>query len=219
MNQTTSDPIQDLLATARRNQILDAATKVFAEKGFHRATIRDVARVAGIADGTIYNYFENKNALLLGLLDRLNQTDQRQQHFEHGATMGLEDFVRFYLRQRLATFSELGLDVFQILMSELLVNQELRQAYFRKVVGPTFAVAEQTQAVWLERHLRPSLDPKLTLRAISSIVMGTLILRILGDPYLEAEWDNIPAVLAELILHGIVTDNGDNMDIDKFSGL
>ncbi len=32
------DPIQDLLISARRNQILDAATTVFAEKGFHRAT-------------------------------------------------------------------------------------------------------------------------------------------------------------------------------------
>jgi AcrR family transcriptional regulator len=41
-----NDAIQQQLITARRNQILDAATKVFAEKGFHRATIRDVAQQA-----------------------------------------------------------------------------------------------------------------------------------------------------------------------------
>jgi AcrR family transcriptional regulator len=61
----THDPIQELLITARRNQILDAATKVFAEKGFHPTTIKDIAREAGIADGTIYNYFENKTATIL----------------------------------------------------------------------------------------------------------------------------------------------------------
>src|SRR6266496_2410978 len=44
------DPIQELLISARRNQILDAATTVFAEKGFHRATIKEIARQAGIAE-------------------------------------------------------------------------------------------------------------------------------------------------------------------------
>ncbi len=42
----TPDPIQELVTAARRKQILDAATQVFAEKGFHRATIKDIARVA-----------------------------------------------------------------------------------------------------------------------------------------------------------------------------
>ncbi len=57
------DPIQAQLIAARRNQILDAAAKVFAEKGFHPTTIKDIAAEAGIAHGTIYNYFENKTAL------------------------------------------------------------------------------------------------------------------------------------------------------------
>jgi AcrR family transcriptional regulator len=38
------DPIQERLIAARRVQILDAATRVFAEKGFHRATVRHIAR-------------------------------------------------------------------------------------------------------------------------------------------------------------------------------
>jgi AcrR family transcriptional regulator len=60
------DPIQELLVTARHNQILGAATTVFAEKGGHRATIKDVARAAGIADGTIYTYFSSKTEVLQG---------------------------------------------------------------------------------------------------------------------------------------------------------
>src|SRR5437763_12580591 len=75
----TPDPIQELIVSARRKQILDAATQVFAEKGFHRATIKDVARVAGIADGTIYTYFSSKTDVLLGILNRLNETTERQQ--------------------------------------------------------------------------------------------------------------------------------------------
>ncbi len=48
----------------RREQIIDAAMKVFSQKGFLRATNKDIAREAGITPGLIYYYFENKEALL-----------------------------------------------------------------------------------------------------------------------------------------------------------
>jgi AcrR family transcriptional regulator len=45
-------------------QILDAALDVFAHKGFHSATITDVAKKAGIAKGLLYHYFSSKDELL-----------------------------------------------------------------------------------------------------------------------------------------------------------
>src|ERR1700758_2029498 len=95
-----SDPIQEQLAAARRTQILAAAIKVFSEKGFHRATIRDVARAAGVADGTIYNYFANKADLLMGLLDRLNDTERRPASLAQAVQAPLSDSIRAYLRER-----------------------------------------------------------------------------------------------------------------------
>jgi TetR/AcrR family fatty acid metabolism transcriptional regulator len=53
----------------RKVQIIDAAIKVFADKGFYNATVADVARTAGIADGTIYLYFKNKDDLLISLFE------------------------------------------------------------------------------------------------------------------------------------------------------
>ncbi len=47
------------------HQILDAAIKVFAEQGFHQATISQIAREAGVADGTIYLYFKNKEDIMV----------------------------------------------------------------------------------------------------------------------------------------------------------
>jgi len=47
------------------HRILDAAVKVFARKGFHQATISQIAREAGVADGTIYLYFKNKDDILV----------------------------------------------------------------------------------------------------------------------------------------------------------
>ncbi len=59
---------QDRRADKRRI-ITEAAVHVFAEKGFHGARVSDVARRAGVADGTIYLYFKNKEDLLLSIFE------------------------------------------------------------------------------------------------------------------------------------------------------
>ena len=53
----------------KRVRILDAALKVFATRGFYNAKVSEVAREAGVADGTIYLYFESKDALLIALFE------------------------------------------------------------------------------------------------------------------------------------------------------
>lgn len=53
----------------KRALITDAAVDVFAERGFHQARISDIARRAGVADGTIYLYFKNKEDLLLSIFE------------------------------------------------------------------------------------------------------------------------------------------------------
>src|SRR2546428_10948649 len=53
----------------KRSRILDAAIRVFAERGFHSATVAEIARAAGVADGTIYLYFKGKDVHLWRLFD------------------------------------------------------------------------------------------------------------------------------------------------------
>jgi AcrR family transcriptional regulator len=53
----------------RREQIMDAGLRVFAQKGFARASNKDVARAAGITPGLIYHYFVSKEALLKAIIE------------------------------------------------------------------------------------------------------------------------------------------------------
>ena len=54
----------------KRTAILDAATAVFAERGFFGAQVADIARGAGIAAGTVYLYFRSKDEILTSIFDR-----------------------------------------------------------------------------------------------------------------------------------------------------
>lgn len=55
----------------KEKDILDAAVKVFAEYGYHKAKISKVAEVANVATGSVYVYFKNKEDILLRIFDNL----------------------------------------------------------------------------------------------------------------------------------------------------
>jgi len=54
----------------KRDLILRAATRVFAQNGFFQSQVADVARVAGVAAGTVYLYFKGKDDLLVSIFER-----------------------------------------------------------------------------------------------------------------------------------------------------
>jgi TetR/AcrR family fatty acid metabolism transcriptional regulator len=56
--------------TDKRDLILRAATRVFAQSGFHQSQVADVAKVAGVAAGTVYLYFQSKDDLLVSIFER-----------------------------------------------------------------------------------------------------------------------------------------------------
>ena len=203
-NIQVGQSLRERLVAVRRDHILDAATQVFAAKGFEAATIREIARLAGVADGTIYTYFKNKAALLLGILDRLNETEQRREHLTLPEGAKVADFVRAYMHHRFNVFSQIGFDAFRVLFGELLVNAELRDQYRRETLEPTFMSAEAAVRGWQASSPQDAIDPALGSRALAGLVLGTLLLRLLDDPVLAARWHEVPDALAHLLVYGLV---------------
>lgn len=64
-------------AEAQRNRILDAAQRCFVANGFHAASVSGIAVEAGISQGLMYRYFDNKRAMILALIQRQLDADQR----------------------------------------------------------------------------------------------------------------------------------------------
>lgn len=54
----------------QRERILTAAQSCFVERGFHAASMATIAKTAGMSPGLIYRYFENKNAIILAIIDK-----------------------------------------------------------------------------------------------------------------------------------------------------
>jgi AcrR family transcriptional regulator len=200
MARKPNPELQEKLIAVKRDQILQAARAVFAEKGFHRSTIKDVAARAGVADGTVYNYFENKTALILGLLDHFNQSERREADLKGIKELGLEAFVRSYTQQRFELLTTEGLSLFQAILPEILSNEDLRTLYRERIIAPTFAVADQVIAPAIASDQLGQNDAKLVLRLEAAMFVGLIVLRIIGDDYLEANWHKLPDTISDLML-------------------
>ncbi len=63
-------PKQDV-SEERKSQILDAAMETFTKKGFHKTRMSDIAESSGLSKGSLYWYFDSKDAIILKLIDRV----------------------------------------------------------------------------------------------------------------------------------------------------
>jgi len=73
MNQNPKEARDQFVRDAKSNLILDAACRVFAEKGYHAARLEDIAAVSGFSKASLYNYYEDKESLFLNLLVRMHE--------------------------------------------------------------------------------------------------------------------------------------------------
>lgn len=89
---------------ARPGEIIDAALEVFAEKGFTAARLDDVAKLAGVSKGTVYRYFENKEALFKDvirelMLPRIIEAESQVKQFGGTTSELLKGMSQFWRKQ------------------------------------------------------------------------------------------------------------------------
>ncbi len=90
---------------AKRTAMMNAAVRVFAEKGYHSATVRDIVRDAGVAIGTFYFYFPDKETLFVHLyeetsgflLQALDQALSSRLELPHQLLKGIQAYMNIAL--------------------------------------------------------------------------------------------------------------------------
>lgn len=190
----------------KRALITEAATEVFAEKGFHQARVSDIARRAGVADGTIYLYFKNKEDLLLSIFEEkmdllLNRLGQ--------ALQGVDDpldrvrrFARFHFEQVRTNRS-----VAEVLQVELRLSNKFIKEYrpeklwaYLNVFGQ---IVRDGQATGL---FRPDIDHFITswafFGAMDELAMQWVLARNQARFPLEAAADQI----ADVFIRGMLAE-------------
>ena len=167
----------------RRNQILDAAKHIFAEKGLSLATMDDVATHAQLGKGTLYLYFKNKEELLMGVVVRL----QARMLARFDDVLAESQNGREQLRALLCAYAEhmnKPPHAFKIAVSRWLAgapfdseleNSSAMQSNLSRLFTTVCSVIERGQA---DGSLRPDLPSTDAALKLWTAVNGTLLFRL-----------------------------------------
>ncbi len=221
MTDRQEDPIRAQLIKARRAQILDAAAEVFAEKGFARATTKEIAGKAGVSEGTIYNYFGSKEDLLIELMNRLGDIQLRRMHFssdqlDQALKQDAHDFLRGVFRAR-HSFVAHSKTMLRALIAEMLINREFAERYYEQTLLPySESLAQHLQARVERGEIRP-VDVPLLLRFLSAMNAGLLVGLLIGDDLLQTRWQDEAFIeaLTNFIMYGISVERKPDRDEER----
>ena len=167
------------LRLERRQSILEAAMKVFAQRGYAAATIRAIAREANIAQGTIYLYFPSKRDLLLALyrsmiLESLEEIMARPEKGDD------EAFLRSLVVDRIRRFRQ-NAQAVRFAFTELPFHDELRKKFYREIALEQLG---RIQAFLKDRIAKGSfrpLRPEIAARAFQGMYVIFALAEIVYD--------------------------------------
>jgi TetR/AcrR family fatty acid metabolism transcriptional regulator len=183
------------------HQILEAAVKVFARQGFHQSTVAEIAKEAGVADGTIYLYFKNKDDILVQFFSfRAKQVFESFRAEVDRAQTSL-DKLRNVVRCHLAEFQRDrdGAVVYQV---ETHQNSRLAEAQIREMSQMyrdliSEIVEQGQQEGTIRRDLYVGLVKRFVIGAVDEVINTWL--------HSDREYDLVSMAdpLVELFIKGI----------------
>lgn len=195
------EPIKALARPAAKERILDAALDVFSDKGFHLATVDEIAERAEVGKGTLYRYFANKEGLFNELV-RLRMEDLEMQAgkvldgHDDVLTM-IAKYVRVYFE-----FFDRNQRLYHLIAQESLeVGDQVQDLYFKKIMRRIpvlkLKIHEATQ-----KGLFKDIDFQTVFYGVMGFIHG-VIQKWMARDCSYSLMDELPTVL-EVLFYGFV---------------
>jgi AcrR family transcriptional regulator len=207
----------DVVSEFRCAEILAAARKVFATRGFSEATMDEIASEAGIAKGTVYLYFSSKKdiylaALIQGVLELHERTAAKM-----AAAAGVEAKLRSFVRTRIE-YAEEHRDFIKIYHSEFgnLTNAAACGSEFQELYLKQAKMLEIVlQSAVESGEIRP-VRADFAAFIIYAMVKGVMTLRLMGWSTGGVEDD--VGVLSELVWKGLCLNEANGLGVGGLDG-
>ena len=158
----------------RRDHVLESAERVFARKGFHEATMQQIAQEAEYATGTLYGFFVSKEALFAAVIERripqINEQLLGEAERGQSAREKVERFVQAFFE-----FFDSHRDLFQIYVNVTggfpwTVRAELGEQAFQSHLASADFLEETFREGISKGEFREDLDPRLAAVSVGGIL-------------------------------------------------
>lgn len=194
--------------TEKQQKIVETAIQMFADKGYASTSTAEIAKAAGVAEGTIFRHFGSKENLLLSVIlpFLLNSVpviaDEFIQEVLTQPFNSFESFITTLIKNRLEFVRE-NKQIFKILIVELLNRDELRDQLVAFFQQAPYQHITRILDSFKERGELIDLPNPILIRTMITQVFGFFMVRFALFP--DLNWDDSLEVeqLVQLILNGI----------------
>ncbi len=193
---------------ARQAQILAAAGRVFSQKGYERSTTREIAEAADVSEGTLYNYFQNKQDLLIGVARTF--ADDVTRKINAIETDNLGDMMAQLLTDRFRSGRERRL--FMLFLYEARLSPDVQRYYVQEALFRIIDATESRFRLLVDAGVMRPVDPSIAARAISATIMGFAALYDMAEHRHEANGrdtfapDILGAKITDIFMNGLHAD-------------
>jgi AcrR family transcriptional regulator len=189
----------------RRQQLLQAATWVFARKGYRRAGISDIIARAGVARGTFYLYFNSKEQVFLAIVEdfhkRISRAITTTSEVPPQPTIDPEALLRTSFRRWLDLFAE-NRDAAKVILKEASsIDPRFEQGFADLRRSAVDFFAARYRGFQQLGFVRPTIRPVLMAHLLIGMFDELLNAFVLADP--DADLDALAAQLADFEWNGI----------------
>jgi AcrR family transcriptional regulator len=210
---------EDDSLTDKQKKIIEAAIEIFAEKGYAAASTNEIAKKAGVAEGTIFRHYKTKKDLLLSIvapsMARLIAPFVIKDIYKvlDGKYEKMEDFLHAMLKNR-REFLKNNIAIFRILIQEIPFHTELKEQFMEHIAKKIYARFEQIVIHYQEKGEIINIPPLSVIRFVISVFLGFLLARYLVFP--DIEWDDEAEDerTIQLIMHGLSSRNAEEKGAD-----
>ena len=172
------------VSQARRLQIIDAAYRCFARKGFHLATMRDIYEEAQLSPGAVYHYFSGKDEIIKASFehDFERSFDVFQKALEQSEPLvALEGLFEFFFNG-LAQAAQIRANRVNVQSwGEALLNPDILATILRLFGGYRTTVTQLIRQAQEAGKVNPTIDPDAAARVLHSLYLG-LELQLAWEP-------------------------------------
>ncbi|MDC3415710.1 TetR/AcrR family transcriptional regulator [Aquibacillus salsiterrae] len=187
------------------NQIIDAAVKVIAENGYHASQVSKIAKQAGVADGTIYLYFKNKEDILVSLFqEKMGDFISKIEKAIEKETDAIEK-LRLLISMH---FNQLAEDHHLAIVTQLELRQSSKELRLKinEVLKGYFIMIDQVVSAGIDQGLFQS---DLNNKMVRQMIFGTLDEIVTNWIMKDHKYDLVQQVdeVLELIVNGLAVKN------------
>jgi AcrR family transcriptional regulator len=194
--------------TEKQQKIVEAAIEMFAKKGYASTSTSQIAKKAGVAEGTIFRHYKTKKDLLLSIVsptmakliapfvirDINKVLDAKYERYE--------DFLKAMILNR-QEFLKDNMTVFKILIQEIPFHSELKEQFKEHIAQKIFEKFTALVDHYKEKGQIIDLPSPAVVRFSATSIFGLLLVRYVFLP--EEDWDDEKEIdmTVQMILHGV----------------